>query len=572
MGPERGVSSGDVSRPAGFGDSPRPPCRDRDARGGGRAEGGVLGAERDQPESAATEAPAQAVGVGADFVLGLEAKTRNATEAGNLLGKSPASLGVVTQKRSTIVNDPRLRGNRIGSLFSSGSYWVPARIDLDTMLSKIDARLIDDIITVNGPYAARYGPGFSFVDFELLPTPRYSDGFQAHGSTSFDYKVNGQGWYGLQTLWGGNADWGFRAAYGHRTGNDYTTGAGAGIPSSYNSRDASVALGRDLDGDRSIEFNYLRLDQTGVEFPGQAFDIDVLATDGTEVTYVAEDQANYDRLQLDVWFNDTRFAGSAQRPGKRRQFPFYDVIDFVGFTNVESLSTGFRSAVSWDGVEGEHLTVGADLRYVLQELNEITSGRIGFNIWDEANSPVPKSYFANPGVFAEYGGPVGDYWTVTIGARGDLVANDVIDDPAKLASLGTQSTPQEPISLADIVGSDDWDRTFGLWSLYATGQYAISDGWTAELAAGYAQRPPTLTELYVAESFMYVLQNGLNILTGDPRLEPEQLCQIDLGLRYDSGRFRGEFAAFTGGPGITSRLKTSALPVARRPDKSNRCS
>jgi outer membrane receptor protein involved in Fe transport len=419
-------------------------------------------------------------------------------------------------------------------------------MDLDTVLSKIDSRLLSDVIAIKGPYAARYGPGLSHLDVDLLDSPRYDDGFHAQGLTGTDYKTNGEGWSGRQMLWGGASDWGFRAAYGHRTGNDYTSGGGIGVPSSYNSRDVNVALGRDFCNDRSIEFHYLRMDQTGVELPGQAFDIDVLCTDGYDVMYSIADQPWYDRMDLDVWYNRTRFDGSAQRAGKRRQFPYYDDILFVGFTDVDSMSTGFRSAVTWEGVEDERLTAGADLRFVKQELNEISSGQIGLHIWDDANSPIPKSYQANPGLFLEYVAPLGERWTVNAGARGDLVCADVIDDPAKLASLGTQSTPAQPISLADILGSDEFAQTFGLWAAYVTGEYEIDCCWTAEFAAGYAQRPPSLTELYAAESFMFVLQNGLNILTGDPRLNPEQLCQIDVGLRLDTDRFRGRIGGYHG--------------------------
>ncbi len=103
------------------------------------------------------------------------------------------------------------------------------------MMNKIDSRLIDSLIVIKGPYSSRYGPGFSFVDFDLLMTPRYENGFELHGASSLDYQSNGDQWYGRQTFQGGDERWGFRASYGHRTGSDYTTGDGFTIPSSYKS-------------------------------------------------------------------------------------------------------------------------------------------------------------------------------------------------------------------------------------------------------------------------------------------------------------------------------------------------
>ena len=37
-------------------------------------------------------------------------------------------------------------------------------MDLDTMLNKIDSRIVNDITVIKGPYSALYGPGSNFVD------------------------------------------------------------------------------------------------------------------------------------------------------------------------------------------------------------------------------------------------------------------------------------------------------------------------------------------------------------------------------------------------------------------------
>jgi outer membrane receptor protein involved in Fe transport len=285
-----------------------------------------------------------------------------------------------------------------------------------------------------------------------------------------------------------------------------------------------------------LEFNYLRLDQTGVEYPGMAFDMDFLVTDGFELGYIAENQTYCDRLAVDAWYNRTRFEGNAQREGKRRQFPFLDFIRYVGFTDVDSASSGFRAAMTW-GEQSDHLTVGADLRYLKQELNEISSGRIGFTIWEDANSPIPRSQYTNPGIFLERVIPVNERLVVTAGARVDFIATQVIDDPEKLAHLGNWPDGLQS-SLADILGTDEFNRDFAVWSAYLSGNYELSPNWNLVTAFGHGERPPSLTEFYVAQSFLFLLQNGLNTATGDPRLHPERLWQIDLGLKCNYDRFR----------------------------------
>lgn len=468
-------------------------------------------------------------------VYGRLARPRIPTDGGSVLGKSPAAVGVGVQRRTPIVNDPRVRGSRIGQLAASGSYWVPAREDLDTMLSKIDARTIDTITTIRGPYSAMYGPGFNFIDVQLSPAPRYERGNFLEGMTSADYQTNGEQFYGRQVLSGGNARQGYRLGYGHRTGNDYQSGDGSDIPSSYKSRDLEFAYGFDLTDDRHINVSYLRLDQTDVEFPGYAFDIDDLVTDAVDVDYVIEDQPAFDRLAVELWYNRTRFNGDAQRDGKRRQFPIFNFFDLTAFTDVDSTSTGYRVASTWGDDDAPRLTAGTDFRYLRQELNELSTGSIGFTDFVNANSPIPKSQSPNPGLFAELQTPLTERWTVTAGARSDYVAPSVIEDAANLRSLGLQQ-PQS--SLAEILGTDDFDQKYGLWAAYLSGAYEIDPHWTATIAGGHAEQAPTMTELYAAQTFLFVLQNGQNTVTGDPRLDAQRMWQVDVGLQCDYDRFR----------------------------------
>ncbi len=477
------------------------------------------------------------VGIARDLISGVEARGRGTTDGGDLLGKSPGSLGTAIQQRNPIITDMRIHSGRIGRQPGSGSYWVPARIDLDTALSKIDSRLFHDVLTIKGPYAVGYGPGFSHVDFQMRATPRYEDGPQLHGSTSFDYRTNGRQWYGRQMVWGGGEDWGFRTGYGHRTGNDYTTGGGLQMPAGYNSRDIDLGLGKDLSGDSRLELHGLRLDQTQVALPGQAFDIDWLKTDGYDVRYIREDQPVFDRLDVNVWYNRTRLDGSAQRSGKRQQFPFYDFLGFVGNTEVRSQSTGYTAVAAWGDAQEWQLRAGTDLRYLRQQLDEITSSS-EFD-WSDANSPIPDSDLVNPGLFVDGRWSVNERWRFTGGARLDYAGAAVLEDPANLRSL----TPAE-LPLDHILGTDHFDRDFFLWSAYLTAEYEIDGCWTADAAAGYAERPPSLTELYAATPFMFVLQNGLNTVTGDPRLARERLGQFDLGLRYDNGYTRARIGGF----------------------------
>ena len=122
-----------------------------------------------------------------------------------------------------------------------------------------------------------------------------------------------------------------------------------------------------------------------------------------------------------------------------------------------------------------------------------------------------------------------------MGARVDWTATNVVDDPQKLEALGIEQ-PQS--SLADILGTEEWAQSFATWADYAPAKRELTSECDLLLAAGHGQRPPSLTEMYAAQTFLFLLQNGQNTATGDPLLRPERSWQTDLGLQWHSERLR----------------------------------
>lgn len=480
-----------------------------------------------------------------DVIRGSEAGPLSTTDLGSLLKKSKTSLSTEVQRRTPIVNDPRIRSSRVGALAASGSYWVPARADLDTVVSKFDSRLIDDVVVIPGPYSSIYGPGLHFVDFRLKQSPRSSRGPEWSGRTAFDYGANGDQWLGLQSISSAGSNWGMRLDYAHRGGSDYRAGNDDLVPSSYSSREWNLSLGRDFQSGDSIEFSAIRLDQTDVEFPGYVFDLDVLVTDGYEVTYHQDRHWWADRADTETWYNRTWFEGNAQNPRKAGQFPILDAISYVGFTDVDSLSIGYRRALGWGDDASYQIVVGHDLRFIKQELNERSSGLPigGFIPIVNANSPVPRSYSVNPGLFASYTERLCRHWTFGAGGRIDYFQSDVVDDPQKLQEL---TFSQNPATIDEILGTDRLQTDRLLLSLYMNLQRRFNDCLVGGISLGYAERPPTLTELYAVQPFLLLLQNGLTTVTGDPLLDDEKLIQFDVNLEYDTDSFRAGVRGFYG--------------------------
>ncbi len=477
---------------------------------------------------------ARASAPASDAVFNAEATGRLTTDVGSLLQKSKSAHGVSIQNRTPIVSDTRIRGQRVGQVLASGSYWAPARMDLDTMMNKIDSRLIEDAILIKGPYSPRYGPGFRFVDLEFIKSPRFMGGTEYHGQSSVTYNTNGQQLYGRQSAWGGGEDAGFFISYGHRTGNDYETGEeDFFIPSSYNSRDVFAAVGFDLSSYETIEFNLLRLDQTDVEFPGLVFDLNFLVTDGYEATYTNTLPSFGDFFQAEVWYNRTRFEGDTLREGKNTQIPtlVFDLeslsgVDGYGITDGDALSAGHRMESRFLTSEG-YLAIGTDIIYLNQELNDIEpEAPIGDN-----NFPLPRSDSFDVGGYFEKVRQVNEFCSVTVGGRLDGVFTGARDE--------VDGVP-DPISL---IKDAELDQSFLLGAGYLTTDIAMTETWSINAGFGTAQRQPTLTELYVESAFLGSLQRGVTFLSGDPELSPERLYQIDVGtsVQQEGAIFGGHF-------------------------------
>ena len=488
----------------------------------------------------------------ANVISGEEASSRNTTDAGDLLGESSTNPGVYIQHRSPIIGDPRIRGYRFGQYLAraDGAFWYPARLDVDSIISKIDSKIIEDIVVINGPYSARHGPGFSFIDIVTRSTPRYENGSGSSGSSGLVYNENGQQWNGNQYIELGAENWGASLYYGHLAGSDYRDGAGNLVPASYKSRNLNFALGFDWSEETSLEFKYLRQDQTDVELAGQFTDIDFLATDGFALNLTSEDHGWCDLLTVDGWYNRTRAAGSGGRASKQALFnSVFDqpapnsggmlTLPRNSETDFDVASTGFTAALTWGEPGTIQTTVGSDLRHYQQSLNETQTrpaGSGGFlTATEDAVTLIPKAESTNPGLFAELVLPASDRLTLRTGARADWVS--VSAGPGAITRRGGVGSP------LDVLGPER-ENSFTLWSAYVAGDCKLTELLTASVGFGLAERPPTLTELYAMRPFESVLQQGLNRIQGYPFLDPERLQQLDVGLRAEHERFRGTVRGF----------------------------
>ena len=308
--------------------------------------------------------------------------------------QSDSVQDVQAQDRSGMSVDPHIRGYKWGQIYADvdGAYWQPARLDMDTMLSKIDPGMIGRINVLSGPYGLRYGPGFAFIDIDILPTPRHNC-YETDLDTIADVHGNGGQTYLRETVSGGGSNWGFRASYADRMGSDYRAGDGTLIPGNYHSTDEWAQFGYDIDCHQHLELLYQRMDQTGVDNPGEFFDTNYLGSYGLRAGYVNDDpSALWSKLSASLWYNATDFNGDTTQGYN----PSFDTMKFVndslnlyynniygavtpsltssnalqGGTEGHAYSMGGRSQATFGEKDCTQLNVGSDFRYLGQVIGE----------------------------------------------------------------------------------------------------------------------------------------------------------------------------------------------------------
>jgi iron complex outermembrane receptor protein len=468
-------------------------------------------------------------------------------DAAQALQQSNTARGVNVQRRSAVAFDPRVRSYRIGQVYTEadGMYFLPVRTDLDTILSKTDPSLIDQINVIKGPYSLRYGPGFSFIDVVTSFTPRYEDCYEVHSRSGYTFHANGSRHYARETVYGGDSDYGYIFSYGYRNGADYDSGSSAAppIPGSYKAHNVLAQVGFDLAADSRVEMRYQRLDQSDTQYPGQFFDVDQLQTDLYQMTFVDEDSCNpWTRLYAVGYYHRTPMFGTV------RNEPYFNVQDrvetalesafgsgpvtFNGQTAGRIGIAGGKVMTTFGEEEDTRLHTGVDIRHYNQNINEtfqVVDAGNPFNNFGVSTN-LPQSEFTNPGLFAELEQPLTDYWSARLGGRVDYVYTTAFGvDP------NNTSFPQ---------GDQDLKQGDTLYSFYLMNDVELNSEWTVSGGFGHAQRPPTLIERYSDGIFLGVLQSGFSRVIGDPNLRPERNWQFDASVTAEYEYTRGQVGAF----------------------------
>ncbi|MBN2217558.1 MAG: TonB-dependent receptor [Pirellulales bacterium] len=456
----------------------------------------------------------------------------DASTTGGLARLAPS---VSTRRLSGINLDPQVRGYHAGQLVATanGMNEIKTRLDIDSLLSQIDPGIVENITVIDGPYSSLYGPGFAFLNVDLLPVPRYLDGLESHHNTSFLYGTNGQTLYVRENVLAGGKDWGARFSYGLRHGNDYSTGGSDSfrIPSSYEKWDGLFAVSADLSDISRLEFDYIHCEMNNVELPGVVYDLNNSTNNQFNLTYtVQQDPKGPKDLVCQSWFQQTRYHGDALHPSKQESL-YYQFFTLPGYDEwpVNTQGRGFSDSMgtrflrTFGDRDSVQLTVGIDWRRYRQYYREVNLSEEGEIILGGGDVyGIPRSHMDDFGLLTEVLLPYSDTFSVTVGGRLDYCNTWLNRDDPVITQFA------DPSEAYYAPGLSEPSNLLGM--AYVTTKTKLSERTTFNTGYAFAMRMPELAELYSDDPWVPFARFGNSYYSGLSELRPEKDLQFDVGL------------------------------------------
>ncbi|WP_182870104.1 TonB-dependent receptor plug domain-containing protein [Rhodopirellula sp. JC639] len=511
-----------------------------------------------------SEAPA------VDIVTAQQFNLTTTPDIAETLVANPTTQTIRARQRSQVGFDPRIRGFYTGQVYTGhdGSYQFPVRSDLDGVFSKIDQSLIGNMQVYSGPYTVRYGSGFSFLNVDTIPAPRYQCGWENHVRLGTNVRTNGGQTYNTMTLFGGGESLGYFANVGYRKGSDYAAGDGLLVPSSYDAFNLFTGIGYDIDRQTRSELRYTHIDQDNTEYAGQFFDVDDLKSDGLTHSLVHRDDRAGFGYRIDSWANYTTFNGDTANGSKRRvDFPVLQRVDdalaeigrpintgpsptpvvaapgqeFFGTVDGDLISAGMRAGFTQELDRDRTVGAGVDFRYVRQEIDESFdlsdfTDNIG-NPLDNFNTGLPAAEVFEPGLYTEYSFRPRPFLSTAVGARVSLAYTEADERDVAL----DRSNFRDPFT-NEI--NQDLDVSDVLSAFFITNDIDLAPAWKARIGFGYAERLPNLEQRYSDGLFLAIIQSGFSRVIGNPTLSKERNWQVDGRINMEHDYLRARLSAF----------------------------
>ena len=448
-------------------------------------------------------------------VFELEDKIEVVKSTGELMQQIP---GVTITKRSSFAIEPSINNfkyDQINTTINGGmsaSNSCPNR--MDPITTRISPDEINKIEVVRGPYEVRYGQIMGgFINIITNESPNYKQ-FNFDGNITSEYNFNGNGKIISANIKTGNKFFDIDLNTNYRKFNNYISGNGTEISSSFETYGISSGLGLNISKKQRIFANYIYSEAKDMMHAGLPMD------------------AKYDKsniFSLDYEFNEISetilsfkiklFAANEDHLMTNEYRPNAKIS--LANTPVVSNDFGGRFNFALKPIKNGLINFGADFKLVAKDGNKeiaqfknpCTTPPTIFNppkekvfeVWQNSNSK-------NFGAFVDFKYYISQKINLKAGLRTDFIKSDI-------------KLPEK--DFIDLYAGDIKPAEILNFNYYAKVKYGMAENFDIELSAGHGTRNPSLLEQFInhftvgLDAYEYV---------GNPHLKSESNNQINFML------------------------------------------
>ena len=433
-------------------------------------------------------------------------------DVGDLFRDLPG-FGVI--KRGGYAMDPVLRSfknEQLNIQYDGGvqvMHACPNR--MDPITTHVIPEEVEEIELIRGPFSVRYGQSFGGIINIITQKPKQTDQYTLGGSVEGGYESNGNSKLTRLSVNSTGKVYDLSFSGGIRDFGNYKNGDGLEIPTSFTSYDYSAKAGFNPFANHRLQLGWRQSFGRDILHVGLPMDTEEDNSAILSVDYVVK---NISPGLFSIGFKSyfswvDHIMSNAHRPN-------FKVVDALA--NVKANTAGGKLEFSITPSAQWQTYLGIDLRHL--ERDGARNRLVKKNMMTGVVLDPPKLFTdkiwqaasqSDIGIFAENRFFKGSDWTITFGARVDMVTNN-IDDPADdFSALYPDLDPDPEFNLSANLSVD----------------YQVDDAWNMQLALGRGVRTANMEERYInhfslgVDAYEYV---------GNPHLKPEANHQIEFSV------------------------------------------
>lgn len=432
-------------------------------------------------------------------------------DAGDLIRGVP---GFGVMKRGAYALEPVFRGfnqEQINIIFDGlvqYNHACPNRMDPAT--THIIPEEIGKVEIVRGPFSVRYGPVMGAVlNFQTENMSKCENGW--NGSLETAYETNSQGKSGRAYLGykGNKFDIYFNGAI--KDYENYKSGAGDTIPSSFNKKDYGVKLGFNPTSNQRIQLVWKQAFLRDAKYAGLPMDARSDDSNMASISYRI-DQLSKKVLSLEAGI----FGNQVDHVMDNFERPAFALVEAV--STVFADTYGGKAELSVIPAKNSLSFIGFDHRSIFRD--GVRNRHVKKNMMTGADLPVPmdfvdkiwqKSHLQSTGIFVENRYFPSGQLTFNLGLRADMVTAQINDPAEDFAALYTLE-----------------DKSEFNFSGNVSVSYQANRNTVFQFGLGRGVRTASIDERYINH---FAVGKDPYELVGNPDLKPEFNYQAELSLQ-----------------------------------------